>query len=137
MTVLLAEQDPWVRLTLRSMLGRAGFEVVDAAASPARSLPEAAGHPAVLVADTGHGGKPALRHLLLEARRQWPQIRVVLTSTGAANPDEVALADHFLPKPFSGKALIRVVKELTEQRAEPGPPPTCAHLSHPAREWLS
>ena len=121
-----------MRHALQSMLGRAGFEVVDAVASPgALSLPDAGTDPAVLVANARHGRGLPLFSLVLEARRCWPQLRVVLISGGAADPEEMAMADRFLPKPFSAKALIRAIRELGEN----GWTPACAPLPHPVQGW--
>ncbi len=115
MTVLLAEQDPLVRHTLQSMLGRAGFGVVDAVAFPETlSLPHAAVDTGVLVVSTQHGRDKTVSDLILEARRYWPRLRVVLISACAEGLDEMAMADRFLPKPFSGKVLIQTVRELEE-----------------------
>ncbi len=134
MTVLLAEQDPLVRHTLQSMLGRAGFGVVDVVAFPENlSLPQAAVDTGVLVISTQHGGNKTVSDLILEARRCWPQLRVVLISACAADPDEMAMADRFLPKPFSGKALIQTLRELEEagQASPPAPRP------HPVQGWAA
>ena len=115
MTVLLAEQDPLVRHALQSLLGRAGFAVVDAVAFPEHlSLPQAAVDTGVLVISTQQGGEQTVSDLILEARRCWQQLRVVLISACAADADEMAMADRFLPKPFSGKALIQTLREWEE-----------------------
>ena len=115
MTVLLAEQDPLVRHTLQSLLGRAGFGVVDAVAFPEHlSLPQAADDTGVLVISTQHRGDRTVSNLILEARRCWPRLCVVLISACVADADELAMADRYLPKPFSGKALIQTLREWEE-----------------------
>lgn len=115
MTVLLAEQHPLVRHTLQSILGRAGFGVLDAVALPENlSRPQAADDLGVLVISTQRHRSKTVSDLILEARRCWPQLRVVLISACVAEPDEMAMADRYLPKPFSGKALIQTLRELEE-----------------------
>ena len=145
MTVLLAERDPLLRQALRCALGRAGFEVVDAVASPEALCPPDAAvdpaidpaiDPAVLVADA----RPSARHeteaahlgLVLEAKRRWPRLGIVLISGCGADPDELAVADRFLPKPFSGRALIQAVKEAA-QALEPGRRPARPACAPPAQ----
>lgn len=131
MTVLLAEQDSLVRQTLQSMLGRAGFGVVDAVACPEKlSVPKAA-ETGVLVVSTQQGGDRTVSDVVHEAKRCWPQLRVVLISACAGGPEEMAMADRFLPKPFSGKALIQTLRELDEA----GPPSATAPCLHPAQGW--
>ncbi|MGI4939323.1 MAG: hypothetical protein ACRYHQ_01920 [Janthinobacterium lividum] len=130
MTVLLAEPDPLLRGALQSMLGRAGFAVVDAVAFPEiLSLPQAGVDTGLLVISTQNGVDRTVSGLILEARRCWPQLRVVLISACAAHPDEMAMVDRLLPKPFSGKALIQTLGEL-ERDAQVSP--LTAPL-HPAR----
>ena len=115
MTVLLAEQDPLVRHTLQSLLGRAGFGVVDAVAFPEHlSLPQAADDTGLLVISTQHRRDKTVSDLIVEARRCWPRLCVVLISACVADAAELAMADRYLPKPFSGKALIRTLRELEE-----------------------
>ena len=134
MTVLLAEQDPLVRQTLQSMLGRAGFRVVDAVAFPENlSLPQAAVDTGVLVISTQRGGDKTVADLILEARRCWPRLRVMLISACVAGPDEMAMVDHFLPKPFSGKALIQTLRDLEAVGQALSPAP----LPHPVQGWAA
>ena len=102
------------------------------AGSPPDTLPrlDAEAAPAVLVASARRGSGAGLPGIVLDARCRWPWLGVVLISGCAAEPEELTLADRFLPKPFSGKALIQVVKELAEQ-ADPCRPPVaaCARLA--------
>ena len=134
MTVLLAEQDALLRDSLRSLLCRAGFKAVDVLASTkAWPLPEAGGAPAVLVADAGDGSGSRVCGLVREAKRRWPQLRVVLISGCAVDPAEMALADRFLSKPFRGKALVQAVREVAGQVEDPGPPPAWAPQPQPAQ----
>lgn len=134
MIVLLAEQDSLLRGALQSMLGRAGFAVVDVVAFPETlSLPQASVDTGLLVISTQQGVDRTVSGLISEARRCWPRLCVVLISACAAHPDEMAMVDRFLPKPFSGKALIQTLREL-EKSAQTSP---AAARPHPAQAWAA
>jgi signal transduction histidine kinase len=122
-TVLLAEDEPTVRLLMKRVLQRAGFLVLVASTGEeALELSrEFAGYIDLLVTDVimpGMGGGELSRRL----RRERPGLRVLHVSgyTAGALRQNEALEDGaaFLQKPFSPKVLVARVVEVMGERAK-------------------
>jgi two-component system, cell cycle sensor histidine kinase and response regulator CckA len=124
--VLLVEDDDPVRALARTILERAGFDVLEVG-DPTRAeavLREVSVAPAVLVTDVvmpGLDGRALARRL----RERDPRIGVVFTS--GYTPDERHLTTDeaqeeleeaiFVPKPFDPAALSRAVRQAIDRRA--------------------
>ncbi len=120
-TVLLAEDEPTVRLLMKRVLQRAGFAVLVAAdGDEALDLSrEYSGHIDLLVTDVimpGMGGGELSRRL----REERPGLRVLHVSgyTAGALRQNEALEDGaaFLQKPFTPKSLVSRVVEVLGDR---------------------
>jgi CheY-like chemotaxis protein len=116
-TVLLAEDEPTVRLLMKRVLQRAGYAVLVASnGEEALALSRSyAGHIDLLVTDVimpGMGGGELSRRL----RTEQPHIKVLHVSgyTAGALRQHEALEDGaaFLQKPFSPKVLAARVQEI-------------------------
>lgn len=116
-TVILAEDEPTVRLLMKRVLQRAGYVVLQAASGEeaieiSRTYPHEVDALVTDVIMPGMGGGELSRRL----RQERPGIRVLHVSgytAGALRLSE-ALEDGaaFLPKPFTPKALVARLQEV-------------------------
>ena len=114
-TVLLVEDDDAVRVLVRRILGREGYDVLEAATpEEALEITGTRGGEVVLVLSDmvmpGMDGPELLRRL----RSRLPGAATILMSGYAA--EEIMergrrSADHFIAKPFAPAALLHVVRE--------------------------
>ncbi|MGC2245849.1 MAG: response regulator [Terriglobales bacterium] len=121
-TVLLVEDEPFVREATRSILESADFEVLSAAnADAALKVYGTSAHPIDLVmTDMILPGRTG-QQLSEELRQRSPSLKVLLTSgyssaecaAGAAQP-----YTHFLAKPYSRRGLIAKIEEILIQPSE-------------------
>ena len=126
-TILLAEDEPAVRMLTRRILTGRGYRVLEAADGE-EAVRVAAGHAGpihLLITDVvmpGMGGRAAAEAL---AERQ-PGIRVVYLSgyTDDAVIRHGVLREgvHFLHKPFTAHELARKVRDVLDSPAETGGP---------------
>jgi DNA-binding NtrC family response regulator len=115
-TILLVEDELFVREATCRILQLAGFEVLSAANAPdALRIYEKCGHgidlvmtDLVLPGDTGH-------QLGQDLRQHSPQVRVLLTS-GYDKPDYETEApnsgSYFLAKPYSSQTLVDKIEKI-------------------------
>jgi CheY-like chemotaxis protein len=113
-TVLVVEDDPFVRDMMVDVLIEAGFEVSEAGCA-AEALQVFAAHRIdAIVTDVDMPGELdgiGLAHRIRELNRE---VGVIVTSGRAARP--LPPAACFLAKPFSARHLLQVVADLTEDR---------------------
>ena len=114
-TLLLVEDDELVRMSVVMMLEDLGFTVLEAATGEAALRQLGAGlNTDILVTDIDLG--PGINGLQLadQVRDAWPQLPVVFVTgrmtTLHGRPSRKGEA--YLPKPFNGEALARVVRGL-------------------------
>jgi CheY-like chemotaxis protein len=116
--VLVAEDDPLLRVLADHALSAAGYQVLLAASGDAAlRLCEERDDIALLVTDVM---MPGLRgpELIVRARATRPELKVLCTSgyalsalkTQTTLPDEVS----FLEKPYLPSVLVRTVRQLLE-----------------------
>ena len=118
-TILVAEDDPAVRLAVTSVLGRLGYAVLVArSAEEALAKAAALGAPIHLViSDVVMPGKDG-PDLIAELRKDRPEMRALLTSGYAGD----AIGQHrvtesgvpFLEKPFTATRLAQRVREVLD-----------------------
>src|SRR5262245_28681591 len=116
--ILVVDDDPFIRALLRSLLGKEGHDVREARDGHEALRAVAAARPDLVLCDLfmpGLGGLQTIRELARAA----PGLPVVVMSSGAAESRLDALpaaarlgAAGALDKPFSGKALLAVVKRV-------------------------
>lgn len=128
--VLLVDDSPWLRQSVRAALERAGVVVVGEASDGAQALTQAATHqPDLVLMDLcmpGMDGIQATQAL----RRQQPKIRVVLWTA----QDDVQLATAIrrsgahagLPKGVRTVELIATLRTAHRARGRPADAPTAS-----------
>ncbi len=114
-TLLLVEDDHLVRMTVAMMLEDLGFTVLEAGTGEAALRRLNAGLDAdILVTDIDLGPGISGLQLADQMREVWPGLPVVFvtgrTPTLQGRPRREREA--YLPKPFNGEALARVVRSL-------------------------
>ncbi len=129
-TILIADDEPRIRLLLRSILSGDGHEVVEAADGEAALAAARAHRPAVAILDVQMPGPSGLE--VCRSLRADPDLvgtAVVIASADAAEAHAVAAgAAAFLAKPFSVRRLLATVDDLAADHAAPSWP-------MPLRAW--
>jgi CheY-like chemotaxis protein len=112
-TVLIVEDEPFVRLFGADLLEQAGFDVLQACdAGEALCVLET--HPEVRAVFSDIQMPGSLDGLGLARRiyQRWPQIGIVLTSGHRVRAEMIPREGRFLAKPYDGKALVRHIEEV-------------------------
>ncbi|HET7875103.1 MAG TPA: sigma-54 dependent transcriptional regulator [Methylomirabilota bacterium] len=119
-TLLVADDDPAVRLSLERTLTREGYAVVLAPDGQAALERLKAGGVDLVLSDLKMPGLTGLE-LLREAKAAAPDVDVImLTAFGTVEEAVKAMKDgaiDFLTKPFQRAQLIKVVRQALERRA--------------------
>jgi CheY-like chemotaxis protein len=112
--VLIVDDEEMVRRITRTILSRAGFQVIEAGnGSEALTVLESRSDIAILLTDCD---MPVMNGLELAhiVGERWPDIRVLCTS-GKPCRDAVPPGVDFIPKPYSASTLIpRIMSTHTE-----------------------
>jgi two-component system, cell cycle sensor histidine kinase and response regulator CckA len=125
-TILLVEDEAFVREVTHVVLESAGYRVVTARnAVEALAERERMSHVDLLLTDVVLPGKSG-RALACDLRSRQPSLVVLFVSGYAMQLSEIEAArpvEAFLPKPFSAAALLRKVRQMldgkTERKSEP------------------
>jgi PAS domain S-box-containing protein len=121
-TVLVVDDEPTVRRSVRAILARAGFEVLQASdgLEALELFERARDRISLVLLDLTMPGLSGPE--TLEALRERSQVPVVLTSGFAAGHDAVlAQADAFLPKPYTAETLEQTLDAVLAARSLPRP----------------
>jgi len=111
LTILIVEDEPLIRLTAVAELEDVGLCVI-AAENADQALQVLDQHPelAVLFTDINMPGECDGLELARRVHLLRPDIRLILTSGKIApTHDELPSSARFLPKPYEGRALVRLV----------------------------
>jgi CheY-like chemotaxis protein len=114
-TLLLVEDDDLVRVTVAMMLEDLGFTVLEAATGEAALQQLKAGLGAdILVTDIDLGPGISGLQLADQVREARPRLPVVFVTGRVATLHRrpSRKGEAYLPKPFEGEALARVVRSL-------------------------
>jgi two-component SAPR family response regulator len=115
MRVLLVDDDELVRFTLTEMLSDAGHEVMETG-DPHHALdpPEAFSPPDVLITDIDLRSGLNGFDVASNARRRWPEVRIILISGLPADHTGQSLdpRDRYLRKPLTGDRLLGTIEQL-------------------------
>ncbi len=113
--VLIAEDEPLIRMMAVDALSDAGFTVVEAehADSALEILQAQADDVHVLFTDVHMPGTMDGLQLAHHAHGHWPWIAVLIAS-GQARPmaEELPVNSRFLPKPYDHRQMIQQVREM-------------------------
>jgi len=121
-TILLVEDEVLIRLMLAEELRSAGFHVLEASNADeawtilASSLPV---H--LLLTDIHMPGRMDGAALAGRARAQYPQLKLVITSSLPPRHDVLRSAASFFAKPYDLHALVRAIEELLPEPADGDP----------------
>jgi two-component system OmpR family response regulator len=126
--VLVVDDDPAIRDVVRFALGRAGFEVVEAADGPAALERFGAAAPDLVILDVMLPGLDGIE--VCRALRRSSAVPILFLSSKEDEVDRVVGlelgGDDYLGKPFSPRELVARVRALLRRAAPsaPAPPPT-------------
>jgi CheY-like chemotaxis protein len=118
LTILLAEDDPFLRDLLGSTLRSHGFQVLEAETGD-RALPLL--HQSridVLVTDIVMPGEIDGWSLAEQARRVHPGIAVVYSSSRPAQTERQVSRSLYLRKPYHPDAVVSAIHQLTSRRKD-------------------
>jgi two-component system cell cycle sensor histidine kinase/response regulator CckA len=116
-TVLVVEDEAPLRLAVRKMLGKAGFEVLEAGdgSEAIELLRGRVGNIDVLLLDMTIPGAPS-HEVLAEAVQSRPDLKVILTSAYSEEMVKAALnapqVHGFVRKPFQFADLVRTIRNV-------------------------
>jgi CheY-like chemotaxis protein len=113
-TILVVEDEVLLRMTLADQLRGAGYRVLEASnANEALDLLRDRSQAVrLLLSDIRMPGKLNGLELALAVRFQYPDIKIVLTSSEPLSTSHRDTYDGFVPKPYDARRLIERVKAL-------------------------
>ncbi len=113
-TILIVEDDAFVRMMGIDLLEDAGFEVIDAGnADHAMELLEGAAEVKLMFSDIDMPGTMNGLQLAKLVRQRWPDIRLLLTSGHHHVPQSQVPDDgRFVSKPYSSNAIISEITDM-------------------------
>ncbi|HTV20361.1 MAG TPA: response regulator, partial [Polyangiaceae bacterium] len=129
-TILLVEDESPVRQMAKAMLGRHGYQVLEARSGPdAITRFEESSRPVnLLLTDIVMPGGMTGRELADELSRRDPRLAVVYTSgygrTAVASDWVLNEGVNFLPKPYSAGRLLGVIRRALDAAHQPSSPPS-------------
>ena len=118
-TILVVDDDPFVRAFISEVLGLEGYVVVEAGGT-AEALRIAAGHPGpidLVISDVVMPDGDDGRDLVKRLRRMRPTIRALYVSghpEAAVARGGLLLSAAFLPKPFTMAMLVEKVRAVLD-----------------------
>jgi len=123
LVLLIAEDEPLVRMAAADALGDAGCEVIEAAdADEAIAVLDADPRVRVLVTDVRMPGPIDGLALARMAAARWPWVAVVVASGHALPGDgKVPEGTLFLAKPYTAEALLDCVRRAVKRPVKPMP----------------
>jgi CheY-like chemotaxis protein len=111
-TILVVEDEILTRMAAADHLRDCGYRVLEAAdAEEARTLLRAAEPIEIVVSDVNMPGMDGIM-LAQWIGKEFPDVKVVLTSGDARNAVAARLVAHYLEKPYDLDTLNRLIKRL-------------------------
>ncbi len=111
-TILVVEDDILIRMAAADHLRDSGHRVLEAAdAEEARTLLRASEPIELVFSDVNMNGMDGIR-LALWIAKEFPDVKVVLTSGDLRNAAAARAVTHFLEKPYDLDHLGRLIQQL-------------------------
>jgi len=114
-SILIVEDEAFVRLLGAGMLAHAGFRVIEAAdGDEALELLEADADVQLLFTDVNLPGAIDGVALARPVHERWPRIGIIVVSgKELPQPHELPAGSHFHRKPYDAEAVVGHARELT------------------------
>ena len=114
-SILIVEDEAFVRLLGADTLAHAGFRVIEAGdGKEALAFLEADSDVQLLLTDVNLTGILDGLALAQQVHERWPRIGIIVVSGQASpQPHELPPGSHFHRKPYDADAVIRHARELT------------------------
>jgi DNA-binding response OmpR family regulator len=120
-TILLAEDDPFLRDLLGSTLRRHGYLVLEAESGDRAVSLLHQNRIDVLVTDIVMPGELDGWALGEQARRVHPGVAVVYSSSRPAEAERQVSRSLYIRKPYHPDAVVGAIRQLTSRRKDSGP----------------
>lgn len=118
-TILIVEDEPWIRLAASDEISDSGFNVIEAAnGAAALCVLESRPDVKLVFTDIVMPGEPDGLALANVVHGKWPQVRILITSAINGYEDRVPDGASFLRKPYTYPALLAAVNALLKQPDE-------------------
>jgi CheY-like chemotaxis protein len=119
-TILVVEDNVLIRFAVADDLMAGGFLVIQAAhADEALEILHSSIHVDLVVTDIRMPGSIDGLALAARIRVLWPRLKIIVLSGDLpAMPQGAAVADVFLPKPYSASAVLTCIKQLVSSENE-------------------
>lgn len=118
-TIIVAEDEPLVRMLAAEVLAEAGFRVIEAAHSDEAlaALEQLVGDVHLLFTDVHMPGSALngveLAHLV---RARWPKVALLVTSSAAGwSAADLPEGGRFVPKPYELPSIVGYAQHLTAE----------------------
>ncbi len=113
-TILIVEDDPFLRFLTVNIVEAAGFVAIEAAnADEAVAILEARSDIALLLTDIDMCGSMDGLTLAHAVRKRWPPIKIIVLS-GHGRPSDCNLPanSRFFAKPYHGDTMVSEIRSL-------------------------
>ncbi len=113
--ILVVDDDVFERMGASGMFVDAGYRVLEAGdADEALRFFETNADVSLLFTDVSMPGSMSGSDLALQVAERWPEVGIIVTS-GRPRPHKLPLSTLFHDKPYQPAAVLRQVREMTNQ----------------------
>jgi CheY-like chemotaxis protein len=113
--IVVVDDDVFERMGASGMFVDAGYRVLEAGdADEALRFFETNADVSLLFTDVSMPGSMSGSDLALQVAERWPEVGIIVTS-GRPRPHKLPLSTLFHDKPYQPAAVLRQVREMTNQ----------------------
>lgn len=115
-SVLVVDDEVLLRMVAVDLLQDGGFETLEAASGP-EALVMLGLHPEIeaMVTDINMPGSPDGLGLANQARGQWPDLHILVTSGRISpRPEQMPVRSEFIGKPYTGDQLLAALRAAAQ-----------------------